>query len=35
MGLKPGKKFNWQSALFAFAFLATLVLAAGARYKPN
>jgi hypothetical protein len=34
MSFKP-KKFAWKSALFSLASLATLVLAAGARYKPN
>lgn len=33
MSWKP--KFNWKPALFSLAALATLVLAAGARYKPH
>jgi hypothetical protein len=34
MSFKPSK-FNWRTTLFSLAVLATLVLAAGARYKPN
>jgi hypothetical protein len=33
MSWKP--KISWKHALFSLASLATLVLAAGARYKPN
>jgi anti-sigma-K factor RskA len=33
MSWKP--KFSWKSALFSLASLATLALAAGARYKPH
>jgi len=33
MSWKP--KFSWKPALFSLASLATLVLAAGARYKPH
>jgi hypothetical protein len=34
MSWKP-KKFSWKATLFTLASLATLALAAGARYKPN
>ena len=34
MSWKPAKKVNWASMLFSLAALATLALAAGARYKP-
>jgi anti-sigma-K factor RskA len=33
MSWKP--KFNWRPMLFSLATLATLALAAGARYKPH
>jgi len=34
MSWKP-KKFDWKTALFSLASLATLALAVGARYKPK
>jgi hypothetical protein len=34
MSWKP-KKVNWTHMLYTLATLATLALAAGARYKPN
>jgi len=33
MSWKP--KFSWKPMVYSLASLATLVLAAGARYKPN
>jgi hypothetical protein len=35
MSWKPAKKINWTHVLYSLATLATLALAAGARYKPN
>ena len=35
MSFKPKMKINWMSALYSLATLATLALAAGARYKPH
>jgi hypothetical protein len=34
MSFKP-KRVNWTHMLYTLAALATLALAAGARYKPN
>jgi hypothetical protein len=34
MSWKPSKKFAWRPMLFSLATLATIALAAGARYKP-
>jgi anti-sigma-K factor RskA len=35
MSFKPTKKTSWRSLAYSLAALATLVLAAGARYKPG